>query len=150
MKKYLLATFLIVLTLIGCSSANNNSKTEDTSNTEKVSDDLKNIFETNGYTFSSENANKNILEGDRINITLNDAEDLQVFIYDSIRNADLDSQRISSDGFSYTKDEMSSSIDWSKSPHFYKYNNLIILYLGNNEELLTLLTNHFGNQIAGE
>ncbi|MBA4688125.1 MAG: hypothetical protein H2184_13285 [Candidatus Galacturonibacter soehngenii] len=61
MKKYLLIISLLILTLIGCSSTDNNSKIEDISNIETVKDDIKNIFETNGYTFSSENADRNIL-----------------------------------------------------------------------------------------
>lgn len=151
MKKNLLVIFFIILlTLIGCGSTNNNNKTENASNSENALDDLKNIFETNGYTFSSENENKNILEGERINITLNDKTNLQIYIYDSVESANLDSECISSDGYSYTKDDMTTSIEWDDSPHFYKYNNLIILYLGNDEELITLLSNNFGNQIAGK
>lgn len=120
MKKYVLLIVLIIFTLMGCSSSNNN---DDISNIEKVKDELKNMFETNGYTFSSENAIRNILEGERINVTLNDTEDLQVFIYDSVENATLDSKRIGFDGFSYTTDKMSSEIDWVDSPIFI---NIII------------------------
>lgn len=80
-------------------------------------------------------------------------ENMQVFIYESSVKASEDANRISADGFSYTKTEgeegISSTIDWVAAPHFYKKNNIIILYLGSDEDILNKLSDNFGVQIAG-
>lgn len=114
--------------------------------------DLKKYFESAGYSFSSEKVNKDVLEGERYTITLDDGIKLSVFLYDSKNEANLDSYRISADGFSYENSEEGKvrSIGWIAPPHFYKYRNLIILYVGSDEEIIKLLSDNFGNQIAGE
>ncbi len=159
-KNFLIIAF-VVLMIMGCGTVNTTnelSSSVDAENSlsvdkDELLDKLKNIFVQSGYTFSFEDANKNMLEGERVNITLNDNENIQLFIYGSPDKASVDAERISSDGFLYSKTDgnngITSSIDWIEAPHFYKNSNIIILYLGSNENILSTLSDNFGDQIAG-
>lgn len=115
--------------------------------------DIEQIFVENSYTFNAERSVNSILAGERYNANLNDNLDLQIFIYDTKENANIDANRISADGFSYSKTDNEevtvSHIDWIGPPHFYKFRNAILLYIGNNQDLLNLLSAEFGKQIAG-
>lgn len=158
MKKLSFSFFFMIVIFAGCSTVNTTVKTEDVSSDKDESSkdgdnqltDLKNLFEKNGYTFSYESASKNILAGERMNVSLKKKEILQAFVYNSKEDADADAKYISYDGTFYEKDNQACSIDWIAPPHFYKYNNLIILYLGDNEDLLKVLSSNFGDQIAGQ
>lgn len=159
-KKFLILV-LVVFMMMGCQTVNTTNKLSSTIDTEsslpedkrELLDKIKNIFVQSGYIFSFEDAEKNILEGERVNITLNDNENIQLFIYDSPDKASIDAKRISSDGYSYTKADgnngITSSIDWIEPPHFYKNNNSIVLYLGSDEKILSTLSDNFGEQIVG-
>ncbi|MFA9466593.1 MAG: hypothetical protein ACERKN_20205 [Velocimicrobium sp.] len=158
MKKRSFVFLLIIVMITGYSTVSNNSKTNNDSSNENLAfaddsttlDDLKYLFEEDGYTFSYENASKSFLEGDKVNVTLNDQKNIQVFIYESKIKADSDTQHISADGFTYERDGMTSITDWYEPPHFFKYNNIIILYVGSDEALLNFLSDNFGVPIAGE
>lgn len=150
--------FCVVLMLMGCKAANQAEESVSLESSIAISKDdfleeMKEMFEQSDNTFSYEDANKSILEGERVNITLNDSENMQVYIYESSDKAIEDAKRISLDGFSYTKSEgdegMTTTIDWIDNPHFYKIQNIMILYLGNDETILDILSDSFGEQIAG-
>lgn len=160
MYKNFLILILVVFMMTGCQTVNTTNELSNTIDDEsslledksELLDKIKNIFVQSGYIFSFEDADKNILEGERVNITLNDNENIQLFIYDSPDKASIDAKRISLDGYSYTKEDknngITSSIDWNEAPHFYKNNNSIILYLGSDENILSTLSDNFGEPIA--
>lgn len=158
MYKKGMVIFCVVLMLMGCKAANQVEESVSLESSIAISKDdfleeMKEMFEQSDNTFSYEDANKSILEGERVNITLNDSENMQVYIYESSDEAIEDAKRISLDGFSYTKSEgdegMTTTIDWIDNPHFYKIQNIMILYLGNDETILDILSDSFGEQIAG-
>lgn len=157
MNKKCMMIIFVVLMLMGCGTTKkaNESVTSkaDVVSKEYILDQMKEIFEQSGNTFSFKEVDKSILDGERVNITLNDQENMQLFIYESSDKASEDAKRISADGFSYTKIEgdngITSNVDWIDAPHFYKTNNIILLYLGNDETILNRLSDSFGEQIAG-
>lgn len=158
MYKKCMIIFMVGLMLMGCSTANKSKESVSTENSIVISKDdflneMKEMFEQSDNTFSYEDVDKSILEGERVNITLNARENMQVYIYESSDKASEDAKRISLDGFSYTKSEgddaITTKIDWIDNPHFYKIQNIIILYLGNDETILNMLLDSFGEQIAG-
>jgi len=73
-------------------------------------------------------------------------EDIQVFEYDSGDDAlaDVDKSGLTPDGQFETV-----MVTWIDTPHFYQTGNLIVLYVGSNSDITTMLENLLGPQIAG-
>ncbi len=73
-------------------------------------------------------------------------EDIQVFEYDSTDDAlaDVDKSGLTPDGQFETV-----MVTWIDTPHFYQTGNLIVLYVGSNSDITTMLENLLGPQIAG-
>jgi len=73
------------------------------------------------------------------------AEDVQVFAYPSVDLARSDAAQVSPDGYSVG----TSMVTWIATPHFFQCGKLIVLYVGDNSELLTMLKAQLGSQFAG-
>ena len=73
-------------------------------------------------------------------------EDVQVFEYDSNENAltEVDESGLTPDGQFQTV-----MVTWIDTPHFYQTGNLIVLYVGSNSDITTMLEDLLGPQIAG-
>nr|MBI4157095.1 hypothetical protein [Candidatus Woesearchaeota archaeon] len=72
-------------------------------------------------------------------------ESVFVFEYENVESAELDASKISGDA-----SRMAGSIMvWFKPPHLYKKNELIVLYLGDNEKVINFLEEVLGEQFAG-
>lgn len=87
------------------------------------------------------------------NIIYVNGEDLQVYVYDNAEDATTDAARISPDGSEIAPAEVGdatpSIVDWNGSPHFYQWDNILILYVGDNADMLNLLTETIGETFAG-
>jgi len=77
-------------------------------------------------------------------IKLND-EDVQVFEYSSEADANKETMLVSVDGSSAG----TTMITWIDTPHFYQSGKIIVLYVGNNPEVIEILTELLGPQFAG-
>jgi len=71
--------------------------------------------------------------------------DVEVFEYPSHVKATAEAARISSDGYSIG----TTQVDWIAKPHFYNSGKLIILYVGENTVIESLLESVIGSQFAG-
>ena len=71
--------------------------------------------------------------------------DVQVFEFQSESNAKTASLTISKDGTEIG----TSIIRWVDIPHFFANGKLIVLYVGQNPEVLNLLESFLGTQFAG-
>jgi hypothetical protein len=71
--------------------------------------------------------------------------DLQVFEYGSASAASADAQRISSDG----SGTATTKISWVGPPHFFLKGRVMVLYVGSDPAVLTLLQSLLGPQFAG-
>jgi hypothetical protein len=72
-------------------------------------------------------------------------EDVQVFEYSDEEVMEGDAALVSPDGSS-----IGTSLPfWVESPHFYKAGRIIVLYVGENEEVMNLLESVLGPQFAG-
>lgn len=71
--------------------------------------------------------------------------DVQVFEFLSEADAIAASQTVSEDGTEIGL----SVIRWMDNPHFYTQGNIIVLYVGQNPEIMNLLDSLLGNQFAG-
>jgi hypothetical protein len=72
-------------------------------------------------------------------------QQIQVFEYPSNAEAQKDAMKISEDGSSIG----TSMVTWIEPPHFYHKERLIVLYLGNDKEVISILESALGKQIAG-
>ena len=83
-------------------------------------------------------------------ITVND-EQIQVYEYASVSDANVQASHISPDGTSFTTVSSSSTtqVDWVKPPHLYKARRIIVIYIGTNSAVLHLLGEVLGKQFAG-
>jgi hypothetical protein len=77
-------------------------------------------------------------------IKIND-EDVQVFEYADEAAADIEAALVAPDGGSIG----TSMVSWLATPHFYKSGRLIVLYIGDNAEIIRLLESALGPQFAG-
>lgn len=77
-------------------------------------------------------------------ITVN-SQDVQVFEYADSKSAKTDADKISSDGSTVGN----SMVSWVDTPHFYKKEKIIVIYIGNDAKTLDLLTKTLGSQFAG-
>ncbi len=75
---------------------------------------------------------------------LQEPVDLQVFNYDDAGATEADAQQIGPDG-----NPLTMMITWVAPPHFFRKDKVIVLYLGSDQEAITLLTQALGSQFAG-
>jgi len=71
--------------------------------------------------------------------------DVQVFEYESAEAMENDASQVAPDGGSVG----TSMMMWMDTPHFYKSGRVIVLYVGSDETVLSLLERVFGPQFAG-
>lgn len=106
---------------------------------------LKNI----GYTIEEEDAENDFLAGERKWLTINDDENISVYLYESSDAMEKDASYISDGGTSYDNGKEAVMIDWASYPHFYKDENMIVLYVGVDSEIIQALEELLGPQFAG-
>jgi len=130
---------LLTLTLIGCNRTSYDAY-------EKLVGKLESL----GYTIEVEDVEENtILVGKQKRLTLNKSERISVYLYENSNKMEKDASYVSDDGFSYYNGKKGVCVDWVTAPHFYKLENMIILYVGENSEIINALEELFGPQFAG-
>lgn len=112
-------------------------------------EDIIKDMESKNYQVTYEKTDKDILEGERYWLTLDDNEHLGVYVYESAVKASEDASYIDSKGGSYASPSSNIEIDWISYPHFYQKENIIILYVGESEEIINDLTELYGEMFAG-
>jgi len=91
------------------------------------------------------------IEGRRV--TVNEST-IEVYEYANSEVMESEASCVWSDGYSITKDleggrSMVKGVGWIDTPHFYKAGRIIIIYIGNNSSMISLLENALGEQFAG-
>jgi hypothetical protein len=74
-----------------------------------------------------------------------DGQDVQVFEFASVSDADTAASTVAADG-SYIGTSM---MTWISTPHFYKSGKLIVMYLGDESATIDVLVDVLGSQFAG-
>lgn len=78
-------------------------------------------------------------------VTVNGME-VQIFEYASAEAAGEEASLIGPDGSAIG----TTMVTWIDTPHFYQQGRLIVLYVGNDQNTLSLLESTVGSQIAGD
>lgn len=74
-----------------------------------------------------------------------EGENVYAFEYISVAEAEAEARRISPSGFEVGM----THVDWISDPHFYRSDQLIVTYIGRTPQILRLLQQFLGPQIAG-
>lgn len=82
------------------------------------------------------------VEGHAINV---DGENVQVFQYPTAEAARKEAAQVRPDGSGVG----TSMVSWIGPPHFYRKDNLIVLYVGDNPKATGALRSSLGAQFAG-
>ena len=71
--------------------------------------------------------------------------DVQVFVYDTAEAMEAEATQVAEDGGSVG----TNMVNWVESPHFYKFGRTLVLYVGEDPTVKSLLEGIFGPQFAG-
>lgn len=78
-------------------------------------------------------------------IRIGETGEAQVYEYANVQAAESDARRVNADG------SIGSSMPmWIAPPHFFRKENLLVLYLGTDEKTLSALREMLGAQFAGQ
>lgn len=118
-------------------------------------DKFVSLMKTKVNNLKVEDAEENFLPATRKIINIGD-EELYVYIYDNNEKMEKDALNIDGSGFVYCgtsadgKTAAATKGGWISDPHFYKKGNIIVQYVGINEEIICDLKDIFGEQFAGD
>jgi len=136
----ILLLFITTISLFGCSKEISY----------KSYDELILNLEDIGFSVDAEDVEESILLGKRKWLTINENDNISVYLYENIDKMEKDASYISKDGFSYNNGKEAIEIEWISYPHFFKKYNVIVLYVGENKEIINALEEIIGLQFAGE
>lgn len=146
--KRLFAVLLAVLLLCGCGA-----QQLDLTAADKVQEALALLED--GATMEPLESSM-LLQGAPYGIYLNGDEvpQLQLYIYQTADEAVAEASCISDDGSHFQRsneqgETESTIVEWVAAPHFFLYQNVIVQYIGTDENILAALQNLCGEQIAG-
>ncbi len=101
-----------------------------------------------GYKFEIKDAEQDFLPTVRKRMIIG-SEAIDIYRYDNNESMEEDAGRIDSGGCTYSGIN-SKKVSWTKAPHFYKKGNIIVLYVGNDRDIISHLSEILGNQFAGQ
>ncbi len=141
MKKSVLILLLFVTTisLFGCSN-----QISDTA----YNDLIRNLEKMN-FNVIAEDVEEDILQGQRKWLTINEKENISVYLYESSEKMEEDASYIHEGGASYNNGKNVTQISWVSLPHFFKKDNIIVLYVGEDSEIINALKEIVSKQFAG-
>lgn len=147
-KRSILGILLLTVLLLvsGCTK----SKPQLTEDNEKDLANMITYLEDQCYESSVEEADSDIFPGIRMRIKI-ESEVLEVYLYKNPTVLEEVASGIGKDGSSYQNKSKTKVIEisWVSEPHFFKRNTMMVQYIGENENILKLLTAYLGPQFAG-
>lgn len=141
MKKIVLFFLVLILVtpILGCSSRIS----------EIALKDLITNLEQKGFNVISKDEKKEIFQGKRKSLSINKNENIYVYLYQTNEKMEEDSSSIDIGGTSYNNGKDNADIEWASLPHFFKKDNIIVLYVGENSAIIEALEEILGKQFAG-
>ena len=90
------------------------------------------------------------VEGRRVKVN---GSSIDVYEYATAKGMESEASCVSPDGFGITKERgdmwVHRQVSWINPPHFYKAGRIIVMYIGDNSSIISLLENALGKQFAG-
>lgn len=109
---------------------------------------FKSEMKDRGYKFEIKDVAQDFLPAVRKRMIIG-SEAIDIYRYDNNESMEEDAGRIDSGGCTYSGIN-SKKVSWTKAPHFYKKGNIIVLYVGNDRDIISHLSEILGNQFAGQ
>jgi len=100
------------------------------------------------YTEGELDAEHSVLSVARKPLLIGD-EIISVYEYASNGDMEKDSAYIDKNGLGISRPGGVVKITWISTPYFFKSGTLIVNYVGEDEQILSFLTEHYGSEIAG-
>lgn len=142
-KKVMIVILIsFIITFPGCSKENSSNNQYDLENFES---DMNN----KGYDFEIQDVPKDFLPTTRKRMEIDETA-LDIYLFGNNKKMESEASNIDSDGFGYDNWSGSVKISWVSYPHFYKRGSIIVQYIGEDETLLSDLTEILGEQFAGQ
>jgi len=109
------------------------------------------LLENNGFAIGDELPEENDWFSVIGKIVVIDGAPFYVYEYASNSAMEKDSKYVGSSGYSINNTDAgcSAEIDWVSTPHWFKKDVLIVLYVGEDERIIDFLKETFGNVFAG-
>lgn len=157
MKKIIFLILALVICLSACNSVDEASGiTESTDNAlitpiePRKTESFLEIFDKSGfeYTIGEEKSSDSFFSVERQYILIGD-DIISFYEYDTNEAMEADAACVDSGGCSINVPGRSVCISWVSLPHFYKKDNVIINYVGENEQILDFLEENYGEEFAG-
>ncbi|SFO05803.1 hypothetical protein [Proteiniclasticum ruminis] len=147
-KRSILGILLLTVLLLvsGCTK----SKPQLTEDNEKDLANMITYLEDQNYESSVEEADSDIFPGIRMRIKTG-TEILDVYFYENPTTLEEVASGIGKDGSSYQNKSKTKVIEisWISEPHFFKKNTMMVQYIGEDKNIIKLLTTYLGPQFAG-
>jgi len=77
-------------------------------------------------------------------VTVN-GQELQVYVFDTAEAMEAAAAQVSADGSTVG----TTMPTWTSAPHFYKADRLLVVFVGQDQKILDILSGAFGSQFAG-
>jgi len=143
--KTLSAVLLIfVFTVSGCGNAATTAPSTQPAIVEDQASFLAALQAANATAEIGDSVTQDFFSPEGTLITVN-GQDVQVFEYESAEAMESEASQVAPDGGSVG----TSMMMWMDAPHFYKTGRILVLYIGSDEQTLTLLQSVMGTQFAG-
>lgn len=111
-------------------------------------EEFENAMKDKGYDYEIKDAEQDFLQAPRKRMII-DKTAIDIYLFRSSKKLEKEAGYISGDGCSYTNGSKSLMVSWVSFPHFYKKGSLIVQYVGEDEKIISDLTDIFGEQFAG-
>lgn len=135
---YMIVLVMIMVFIVGC-----------TPKSEEFSiNDFAYSMEERNYEFEIMNAEDDFLSGDR-KILKVDKEQIDIYVYKDSKAMEKDASCIGNVS-EYNNEKESVKVDWVAIPHFFKNGNIIVIYVGENIEIINSLTEIFGREFIND
>ena len=138
-KISILLLFVTTIYLFGCSK-----QISGTAYNELITN-----LEKKNFNIIAEDVEEDILQGQRKWLTINENENISIYLYGSSEKMEEDASYIHEGGTSYNSGKSATKISWVSYPHFFKKDNIIVLYVGEDLEIINVLEEIVGLQFAG-
>lgn len=153
MKKIIFFVFAIVLLFTACAENDTEKSTDSIAVTETEpgkSESFLEIFDKSGfeYTVGDNDSGESFFSVERQYILVGE-EIISFYEYETNEAMEADAACVDAGGCSINVPGRAVCISWESIPHFYKKDNVIVNYVGENEQILDFLEENYGKEFAG-
>lgn len=157
MKKIIFLILALLIFLSACTNVDEASGTNESTDISHLTpieprktESFLEIFDKSGfeYTVGEDNDSESFFSVERQYILI--GEDIISFYeYETNEAMEADAACVDRGGCSINVPGRSVCISWASLPHFYKKDNVIVNYVGENEQILNFLEANYGKEFAG-